>query len=71
MLKYEELKEKPREFLAAIGLTDEEFQCLLPAFENCYEQLSAKKPRRTKKKKQRGAGGGRKSKFVGLTQVAF
>jgi len=33
MLKYAELKEKPKEFLAATGLTDEEFQCLLPTFE--------------------------------------
>ena len=63
MLKYAELKEKPKEFLAATGLTDEEFQCLLPTFEKCYEQLSAKKPKPTKKRKQRSAGGGRKSKF--------
>ena len=66
MLKYLALKEKPKEFLAATGLTDEEFQCLLPNFEKCYEQLSAKKPRRTKKQKQRAVGGGRKSKFESL-----
>lgn len=67
MLKYAELKEKPREFLAATGLTDEEFQCLLPTFEKCYQPLSAKKPKPTKKKKQRSAGGGRKSKFENLS----
>ena len=37
MLKYLELKEKPREFLAATGHRDEEFQALLPAFATCYE----------------------------------
>jgi hypothetical protein len=67
MLKYLALKEKPKEFLAATGLTDEEFQCLLPTFQKCYEQLSPKKPRRTKKLKQRAKGGGRKSKFENLS----
>ncbi len=62
MLKYAELKEKPKEFLAATGLNDEEFQCLLPTFEKCYEQLSAKKPKPTKKRKQRAKGGGRRVK---------
>ncbi len=67
MLKYLELKEKPKEFLAATGLTDEEFQCLLPTFEKCYEQLSPKKPKPVKKHKQRSRGGGRKSKFENLS----
>jgi len=49
MLKYVELKRKSKDFLAATGLTDEEFQTLLPTFEKCY-QLSAKpKPKATKK----------------------
>ena len=68
MLKYTELKEKPREFLAATGLTDEEFQCLLPQFENCYRQLSPSKPKALKKKrKRRAAGGGRKSHLESLS----
>lgn len=68
MLKYTELKEKPREFLAATGLTDEEFQCLLPQFENCYRQLSPPKPKVLKKKqKRRAAGGGRKSHLESLS----
>jgi len=67
MLKYADLKEKPKEFLAATGLTDEEFQCLLPTFEKCYEQFSTKKPKPTKKRKQRAKGGGRKSKFENLS----
>jgi len=68
MLKYAELKEKPKEFLAATGLTDEEFQCLLPSFENCYEQLSVKKLKPTKKQKRRAKGGGRKSRFENLSE---
>ncbi len=63
MLRYIELKEKSEEFLAATGLTDEEFQTLLPTFEKCY-QLSSKPKRKTaKKKNQRASGGGRKAKL--------
>jgi hypothetical protein len=61
MLKYDELKEKPREFLSVTSLTDEEFQVLLPTFERCYEFLLPPKPKAGKKKKQRAKGGGRKS----------
>ena len=39
MLNYKDLKEKPREFLAATGMTQEEFQILLPNFETAYESL--------------------------------
>ncbi len=63
MLKYIELKGKPKEFLAAIGLTDEEFQALLPTFEKCYQFSSKPKPKVPKKKKQRAKGGGRKAKL--------
>lgn len=63
MLKYIELKGKPKEFLAATGLTDEEFQVLLPTFEKCYQLSSKPKPKTTKKKKQRAGGGGRKAKL--------
>jgi len=63
MLQYVELKEKPREFLAATGMTDEEFQALLPTFEKCYQLSLPSKPKPTKKKKQRARGGGRKSKL--------
>lgn len=61
MIKYLELKEKPREFLSVTSLTDEEFQALLPTFEKYYELLSPPKPKPTKKHKQRAKGGGRKS----------
>ena len=63
MLRYVELKGKPKEFLAATGLTDEEFQILLPTFEKCYQLSSKPKPKALKKKKQRATGGGRKAKL--------
>jgi hypothetical protein len=63
MVKYVELKGKPKEFLAATGLTDEEFQVLLPTFEKCYQLSSKPKSKATKKKKQRAKGGGRKAKL--------
>ena len=64
MLRYIELKEKPREFLAVTSLTDEEFQVLLPTFEKCYELTSKPKPKPGKKKKQRAKGGGRRAKLL-------
>lgn len=60
MLRYEELKEKPKEFLAVTGLRLEEFECLLPSFEKCFELSIKAKPKVSKKKKRRAAGGGRK-----------
>ena len=66
MLKYLELKEKPREFLAATGLTDEEFQAVLPSFAECYEQARPPKPKPTKKKKPRARGGGRRGQLPEL-----
>jgi len=67
MLRYVELKEKPREFLSVTSLTTEEFQVLLPTFEKCYQLLSPAKPKPTKKHKQRASGGGRKAKLSNLS----
>jgi hypothetical protein len=67
MLQYLELKEKPREFLAATGITDEEFQAILPTFEKCYQLSIPPKPKPTRQKKQRAGGGGRKSKLATLS----
>ena len=67
MLQYLELKQKPREFLAATGLTDEEFQALLPTFEKCYKLLLPPKPKPTKKKKQRASGGGRRGNLAEMS----
>ncbi len=67
MLRYVELKEKPREFLSVTSLTDEEFQALLPTFEKCYQFSLPPKPKASKKKKQRAEGGGRKAKLSSLS----
>lgn len=67
MLKYVELKEKPKDFLAVTGLRLEEFECLLPTFEKCYQLLIKPKPKATKKKKRRAAGGGRKGNLPNLS----
>lgn len=67
MLRYVELKEKPKDFLAATGLRGEEFECLLVTFEKCYQASLPEKPKPTKKKKRRVAGGGRKGKLLTLS----
>jgi DDE superfamily endonuclease/Helix-turn-helix of DDE superfamily endonuclease len=67
MIEYVKLKEKPREFLAATGLRNEEFECLLSTFEKCYQASLPKKSKPTKKKKQRASGGGRKSNLKSLS----
>ena len=58
MLSYDKLKDKPREFLAATGLTLAEFESLLPVFQTAYEHTYP--PDRTcqGKARQRHAGGG-------------
>ena len=60
MLRYVELKEKPKDFLAVAGSRLEEFECRLPSFEKCYQLSIKPKPKATRKKKRRAAGGGRK-----------
>ena len=60
MLSYDKLKDKPREFLAATGLTLAEFESLLPVFQTAYERTYP--PHRTYEgqARQRSAGGGAK-----------
>ncbi len=58
MLSYENLKEKPREFLAATGLNREEFAVLLPNFETAYEKLYPSGLTFDGKERQRLIGGG-------------
>ncbi len=66
MLRYDELKEKPREFLSVTSLTDEEFQVLLPTFEKWYDLSAKPKPKPLKRKKQRASGGGRHAKLADI-----
>src|SRR3712207_8725335 len=63
MLRYDQLKHRDRDFLAATSLKQEEFQKLLPAFEAAYETLYPKHQTRKGKPRQRRAGAGVKGKL--------
>src|SRR6266851_3503383 len=58
MLTYTTLKDRPREFLAATGLTHEEFARLLPAFIAAYAVLYPPDKTIAGKVRQRQVGGG-------------
>src|SRR5213078_4539431 len=58
MLIYNELKNKPREFLAATGLKLDEFEQLLPAFQTAYEKKYPPHLTQEGKTRQRQSGGG-------------
>lgn len=63
MLKYNELKEKRKEFLAATGLYPEEFERLLPVFKEKYTALVPSGKTKKGKHRQRKIGGGTKGKL--------
>jgi len=58
MLIYNELKNKPREFLAATGLKLDEFEQLLPAFQTAYRKKYPPHLTQAGKTRQRQIGGG-------------
>src|SRR6266568_4411814 len=58
MLTYTTLQERPREFLAATGLTHAEFAHLLPAFATAYALLYPPEKTLEGKPRQRRVGGG-------------
>ena len=58
MLTYTTLQNKPREFLAATGLTHAEFARLLPAFTTAYALRYPSEKTWEGKPRQRRAGGG-------------
>ena len=58
MLTYTTLQDRPREFLAATGLTHTEFAHLLPAFAAAYALLYPPEKTLEGKLRQRRAGGG-------------
>jgi hypothetical protein len=62
MLTYENLKNKPKELLSATGLTVEEFEYLLPAFEAAYQTKYAHQTA-DGKVRQRRVGAGAKGKL--------
>src|SRR5215510_6355513 len=58
MLIYNELKNKPREFLAATGLKVDEFEQLVPVFQTAYEQTYPPHLTQAGHTRQRQIGGG-------------
>ena len=58
MLTYEQLKKKAQEFLAATGMTQEEFEILLPNFALAYDQRYPKDLTLEGKERTRVAGAG-------------
>ena len=58
MLTYTTLQDRPREFLAATGLTHAEFAHLLPAFATAYALLYPPEKTLEGMPRQRRAGGG-------------
>lgn len=64
MLTYSTLKERPREFLAATGLTVDEFDTLLPAFQAAYTQRYRSTLTCAGQPRQRRVGGGVKGSLA-------
>lgn len=64
MLNYDDLKEKPREFLAATGLTQEKFEILLPNFLAAEEKLYPQNLTLAGALRQRRNGAGRKGSLA-------
>jgi len=65
MLRYDHLKDRPCDFLAATGLTLAEFTRLLPAFEAAYEDLYPRHLTAAGTVRHRQAGGGAKGELAG------
>ena len=61
MLTYDEIKHNRRKFLALTGLTPDEFQLVLPAFDRAYARRYPPRQTMTGTTRQRRTGGGRKS----------
>ena len=60
MLTYQQLKDKPRDFLAATGHTVAEFEQLLPVYQTAYEDHYPSHLTLAGKERQRQSGGGSK-----------
>ena len=63
MLTYEELKNKPRELLAATGLKQQEFEMLLKAFAESYKEQYPGQQTVTGQVRQRADRMDRRSQF--------
>lgn len=68
MLRYEKLRENRRKFLSITGLTPEEYEYLLPAFQKAYEKAYPAGTTMTGEARQRKAGAGRKGALNTIEQ---
>jgi Helix-turn-helix of DDE superfamily endonuclease/DDE superfamily endonuclease len=68
MLSYEILKENDRKFVSLTSLTPEEFEYLLPAFEQVYQQVFPAGKTKIGQTRERKAGGGRKGALASIEQ---
>jgi hypothetical protein len=66
MLKYEDLKERPKELLAATGLKLDEIAALLVAFADAYAESYPDNQTMEGQARQRGKGGGNKGNLSKL-----
>ena len=66
MLSYNTLQNRPREFLAATGVTLAEFEKLLPAFQTAYNQMYPPDRTLDGPARQRRAGAGAQGKLLRL-----
>jgi len=66
MLNYEELKQRPADFLCATGLTVAEFERLLPTFNQVYQRKYGGDQTVAGQPRQRQAGGGAKGKLPAM-----
>lgn len=66
MLNYEELKQRPADFLCATGLTVAEFERLLPTFSQVYQRKYGGDQTVEGQPRQRQAGGGAKGKLPAM-----
>jgi len=68
MLTYEALKKNVRKFVSLTSLTPEEFEYLLPVFEQVYRQVFPDTKTKTGLKRERKSGGGRKGALASIEQ---
>jgi hypothetical protein len=68
MLTYEILKKSARKLVSLTSLTPEEFEYLLPAFEQAYRRTFPDTKTKTGQKRERKSGGGRKGALASIEQ---
>ena len=68
MLTYAYLKEKPRKLVSFTSLTSDEFEILLPAFEQAYLRTYPASQTKTGTERKRKAGAGRKGSLANIEE---